>query len=66
MTPTKFDRSPAAVERRRRVMKRLENQLLTGFKTVKDETSGNIGTAPLTEEDRKRIIKELETLKTRL
>lgn len=63
--PAKFDRSPRAKGRRQAVIKRLDNQLLTGFKTVND-AEGKIGTAPLTEEDRKRIKSEIETLKTRL
>jgi len=63
--PKKFDRSPKAVDRRKRVIKMLENQLLTGFKTVTND-SGEIGTEKLTDSDRIRIEKELETLKTRL
>jgi hypothetical protein len=62
----KFAKHPAAVERRKRAAKRLEAQLMTGYKTVTDEETGQISTAKLTEEDRKRIEKELETLKTRV
>ena len=62
--PKKFNRSPQAKARRVRVIKRLENQLLTGFKPVKED--GKMSTAPLTDKDRDRIKKEIETLKTRL
>ena len=62
--PKKFDDSPQAVERRRRVIKRLENQLLTGYKTVNVGVA--TGTEPLTDADKARINKELEILKTRL
>jgi len=64
--PKKFDRGSKAVDRRKAASKRLENQLLTGFKTVTDKETGQISTEKLTEEDRKRIEKELETLKTRI
>lgn len=50
--------------RRRSALKRLENQLLTGFKNIWDEDV--MKSEPLTEEDRKRITKEIETLKTRV
>lgn len=52
--------------RRVRAMKRLENQLLTGYKTVTNKETNDITTEPLTKEDRVRIEKEIETLKTRL
>lgn len=61
-----FSRSPKVVERRRRVIKRLENQLLTGFKTVMDSMSKAIGTAPLTEGDKIRIKHEIAILKARI
>lgn len=61
----RFDRSPYAVQRRKSVIKRLENQLLTGFKNVTNE-KGEIGSEKLNEQDVKRINKEVETLKTRL
>ncbi len=60
----KANNNPAKVDRRKGALKRLENQLLTGYKTVNVE--GGIGTAPLTEEDKVRINKEIEILKTRL
>lgn len=63
--PKKFDRRPATVRRRERVIKRLENQLLTGFKNVTNE-KGEIGSEKLTDRDKERIQKEIETLKTRL
>lgn len=63
--PRKFDRSPAAVQRRKGVVKRLENQLLTGFKHEKTET-GELVAVKLTEQDIGRIKKEIETLQTRL
>jgi hypothetical protein len=63
--PRKFSRAPHIVARRERVIKRLENQLLTGFKTVTDE-KGNIGSEPLTDKDKVRIRGEIEVLKTRL
>lgn len=63
--PTKFARNPASRERRKRVITRLEAQLLTGFKAVKNEETSEISTVKLTEEDRKRIETEIETLKTR-
>lgn len=63
--PKKFDRSPAAIRRRKGVIKRLENQLLTGFKSIRTET-GEISSAPLTDQDKKRIVKEIEVLQTRL
>lgn len=61
----KFDRNSKTVDRRIRVIKRLENQLLTGFKTVSDDT-GAITTVKLTDSDISRIKKELETLNSRL
>lgn len=60
-----YDRSPAAIARRKRVLKRLENQLLTGFKSTKNEL-GEIISVKLTDEDRRRIEKELEKIKTRI
>lgn len=63
--PKKFDRSSRAIERRKGVIKRLENQLLTGFKSVTND-KGEIGSEPLNEQDKARIRKEIETLKTRL
>lgn len=62
--PKKFDTSPAANERRKGALKRLENQLLTGFKTTKDE-EGNISSIKLDDKDIARIKKEIETLKSR-
>ena len=62
--PKKFNRSPAATERRKRVIKRLEIQLLTGFKTVSDG-QGNISSVRLEDKDIARIKKEIETLKSR-
>lgn len=64
--PTKFDKSPAGVARRKRALDRLEIQLQTGYKTVTDEETGQISTAPLSDADKTRIKKEIETLKTRL
>lgn len=60
-----YDKSPAAIARRRRVMKRLENQLLIGYKSVQNEL-GEISSVKLTEDDKKRIEKELEKIKTRI
>ena len=62
----KFNTSPAAVLRRKRVITRLENQLLTGFKTVYNAETGEIGTEKLSIADKERIIKEIDTLKKRL
>lgn len=67
----KKDYSPAATERRKKVLKRLENQILTGFKTclITDEAKGvvgTIGTEPLSDADKKRIQREIEVLKTRI
>lgn len=62
--PKKFDTSPAAYTRRKSALKRLENQLLTGFKTVTDG-QGNISSVKLDEKDIARIKKEIETLKSR-
>jgi hypothetical protein len=64
--PKRHDRSPAAAERRKATIKRLENQLLTGFKTVTNAETGEVGTEKLTDDDRQRINKEIETLKTRV
>jgi hypothetical protein len=63
--PKKFDDSPGAVKRRQGAMKRLENQLLTGYKSVKDEL-GNISSVKLTDDDIKRIKLEIDIIKTRL
>ena len=43
-------------------IKRLENQLLTGYKTVANN-DGSIGTVQLTEEEISEIKKEIESLK---
>ena len=59
------NKSPAAVRRRQVVIKRLENQLLTGYKSVKNEL-GEISSVKLDEKDVERIKNEISTLKTRL
>lgn len=59
-----FSRSPKAVERRKRVKQRLENQLLTGYKPVYQ--IGEMSTVPLTEHDRNRIKHEIAILKSRI
>lgn len=56
------DLGRAATARRQGALKRLENQLLTGFKPVKNEDS-TMGTTALTDHDKKRIQKEIEVLK---
>jgi hypothetical protein len=64
-SPEKFTKLRNHKIRRERAMKRLENQLLTGFKTI-TMPDGSIGSAPLTEDDKVRIRKEIETLRTRI
>lgn len=61
-----FSRSPKAVNRRKRVIKRLENQLLTGHKSVVYPESGTMGTEPLTDKDTIRIKHEIAILKSRI
>lgn len=52
----------SAVGRRKRVIERLENQLKQGFKSK----GPNYDNILLSEQDRKRIQKEIETLKSRM
>lgn len=59
-----FNKSAKAMERRKRVIKRLENQLVTGYKPVVEE--GKMSTVPLTESDRIRIKHEIAILKSRI
>jgi len=59
----RISRGVNVTNRRRNVIDRLESQLSFGYKPSKDEKGETI---PLTDSDRKRITKELETLKTRL
>lgn len=65
-----FDGSKPAKSRRRTVAVRLEEQLRDGVKIRKGATADQVidGTAytPLEEKDRKRITKELETIKSRI
>lgn len=63
--PKKFDTSPAAVQRRRRVIQRLQTQLVTGYKPV-NNGDGTMSTVKMTEDDRKRIEKEISILETRV
>lgn len=64
VTKKSFSRSPKVVERRKRVIKRLENQLLTGHKPVVKE--GTMHTIPLEEKDITRIKHEIAILKSRI
>lgn len=59
-----FSKSPKAVKRRERVIKRLENQLVTGYKPVIENKK--MSTIPLTESDRIRIKHEIAILKSRI
>lgn len=59
-----FSKSPKAVKRRERVIKRLENQLVTGYKPVIENKE--MSTIPLTESDRIRIKHEIAILKSRI
>lgn len=64
---TRFARKKSSLQarkRRKRAMKRLEAQLEDGHKIVTEERKDV--SKELTEEDRRRIKKEIETLKTRL
>lgn len=65
MSKKSYDDSPKAVLRRKRAIKRLESQLVTGYKPVKS-SEGTMSTTPLLESDRTRIKKEIEILKTRI
>lgn len=56
-----FTKNGVTTERRLKVIKRLEKQLIVGVKPSKD-----IGVIELTEKDKQRINKELETLKERV
>jgi hypothetical protein len=56
-----FTKNGVTKTRRLKVIKRLEKQLIVGVKPAKD-----IGVIELTEKDKQRINKELETLKTRV
>lgn len=56
-----FTKNGVKTERRLKVIKRLEKQLIVGVKPAKD-----IGVIELTQKDKQRIEKELETLKTRI
>lgn len=56
-----YSKQKAAVERRIRVIIRLENQLKSGVKAAKE-----VGFEPLEAKDITRINKELEILKQRL
>lgn len=58
-------------ERRKRTLTRLESQLSSGVKPMKEKVLGKMKTftnktVPLTEKDRKRIENEIQTLKTRI
>lgn len=59
-----FSKSPKAVKRRERVIKRLENQLVTGYKPIIENKK--MSTIPLTESDRIRIKHEIAILKSRI
>jgi hypothetical protein len=65
-----YPKDKRTIQRRVKVINRLENQLKSGFKTEKGTakltavTTGN--DIPLTESDTKRIQKELLTLKSRI
>lgn len=56
----RFNKSIAAKKRRKKVIVRLENQLVSGKKTIKSDT------VELTTNDVKRINKELTVLKERI
>lgn len=56
----RFNKSAAAKERRKKVIVRLENQLVSGKKITKNDT------VELTTNDVKRINKELTVLKERI
>jgi hypothetical protein len=66
--------APAQRSRRETVIKRLEAQLQSGTKPTKSGDGAiinvafkeNVSTEPLTDFDRSRIEKELQTLKTRV
>lgn len=59
-----FSKSIKAIARRKRVIKRLENQLLTNHKPVYEK--GVMHTIPLTEGDKARIKQEITILKSRI
>jgi len=64
MNSKKIHKKRGHTQRRTGSLKRLENQLLTGFKTV--TLVDGIGTTPLTDSDKIRIRKEIEVLKSRI
>ena len=53
-------------QRRMGAMFRLEEQLKSGYKIVKSRPSGMFGTMELSEQDRKRIKKEIDILDKRV
>lgn len=61
-----FNNSPLAKARRKRVISRLETQLISKIKENPEKLEGNDINIPLTEADVKRINKELKTLKERI
>lgn len=65
--PKKFSKVRSVVERRRRVIKRLETQLTNGTKpgTLRQNRPSVQG-GPLTAKDKERIKKELDTLNSRI
>lgn len=64
----------ATIERRKKVINRLKNQLISGVKPIEPKDLINLenpndignGTTPLTEKDISRIKKEISILETRL
>lgn len=56
-------KSISAIERRKRAVTRLESQLKSGVKIQKQTTDVVV---PLTDKDKVRIEKELNTLKSRI
>lgn len=59
-TMKSYSRQPQAVARRKSALTRLEAQLKAGTKPVEGKQ------IPLTDDDRSRIEKEIEILKTRI
>lgn len=62
--PKKFNKSPATVRRRQRVIQRLRAQLVTGYKPVVEDKV--MSTIKLSDADRARIEREISILETRL
>jgi hypothetical protein len=72
-TKTQWSKKSSSKKRRQRALDRLEAQLKSGEKPTKFEVvaprtyrTREVSNTPLEESDRKRIQKEIETLKSRI